>query len=201
MNTDNLKKFLVLTFLACILPLVSACTLVPQPEVGLKEFIHNLSKEMDCLRYCVKKTKNKRKSVFFLKEPIHLTLSVTNRGNITASGAPPDVFSITGLKANIARTKAGTLDLTLSSPEYCDKLTIKSLTGTKSIFLKKAYYFLQTINNTEYVYIEGEPDEHNPPRNLYRLSMDEIKRIECVLDTNLTIIRPSGCTCQGKKGG
>jgi len=184
----------LLSSLYALLPLLCSCALNPQPPVGLEKFVHNLSVEMDCLRYCPKKDKDSTKSAFFLKDPIHLTLSVTNQGKITASATPPDVFSITGLKANIAQTRAGNLDLTLSSLEYCDKLTV-FLNTKRSIYMDKAYYFLQTINNKEYIYIEGESKEKNSRRRFFRLPMDEIKLIECVADTNATVISPPHCNC------
>jgi len=205
----------LLSSLYALLPLLCSCALNPQPPVGLEKFVHNLSVEMDCLRYCAKTNKDYTKSAFFLKDPIHLTLSVTNQGKITASATPTDIFSITGLKANIAQTRAGTLDLTLSSLEYCENVTIDAPNRTETIVLKKAYYFLQTINNTEYIYIEGEPaeknkekpkkkndgkpEEKNSRRRFYRLPMDKIKHIECVADTNATAIRPPGCNCPGEE--
>ena len=109
-----------------------------------------------------------------------------------------DVPSITGLKVNIAQTRAGTLDLTLSSLEYCENVNIDDRNRPKPIVLKKAYYFLQTINNTEYIYIEGESKEKNSRRRCYRLPMDEIKLIECVFDINATTIRPPHCNCRGE---
>jgi len=172
--------------------LVKPGTLNPQPNKPATNF--NLSVEMDCLRYCAKTNKDYTKSAFSLKDPIHLTLSVTNQVKITVSATPPDVLSITGLKANIALTRAGNLTMTLHSLEYCDKLTV-FLNTKRSISMEKAYYFLQTINNTEYIYIEGEPKEKNSRRRFYRLPMDEIEHIECVLDTNSPAMKPPGCNC------
>ena len=105
-----------------------------------------------------------------------------------------DVLSITGLKENIAWTKDGNLTMTLHSLEYCDKLTV-FLNTKMSISMDKAYHFLQAINNTEYIYIEGEPKEKNSRRRFYRLPMDEMEHIDCVFDTNVTVIKPPHCNC------
>ena len=50
--------FLIVSAILC------SCAIVPKPQIGLEEFVHNPSRDMDCLQYCAERATGKQGTDF-----------------------------------------------------------------------------------------------------------------------------------------
>ncbi len=195
------KSLFFLVLLPCLF-LLSSCAAMAPKSVGLEEFVHNLSAELDCLRYCARKEGRGKGTVFFIKDPFEVELSVTSEGKITA-GASPNLFTVTGLTIGQEQERAGDLRLRLSVAEFCRSLQVTFRAGSGGnghkapLHLADAYYFLQSSGEKEYLYIQGR-DTETPGRGeavFSRMEMEDVERIVCSVREGAAKGPPSGCLC------
>ncbi len=213
----HLLIFLI-PFLSAVL---SSCAVIPQPKVGLKEFVHGLSSDIDCLRYCAIKADNETDTSFVLKYPLEVNVSVSNEGKINASPSP-NLFSLVGLTLGANSQKAGTLSLRLHVLEHCEQAEISfkespDRPGERGVTrFRNASLYYDIVNGREYLYvINSQTKENNITRHstvtdfTRRFEFSHVDYVSCTNYKSEFATPPPGCLCprdkkyknKGKKDG
>ena len=172
--------FLIVSAILC------SCAIVPKPQIGLEEFVHNLSRDMDCLQYCAERAKGKQGTDFVLKNPLDITLNVTDEGKISAA-SNPTIFSMLGLEFAGSEKRAGSISLRLHIIEHCSTVVIfpkKDQMGKKvgkPLQFFNAAIFHDIINGTEYLYVRDNTKKNSilSDINLTRFDLNKINHIFC----------------------
>ncbi len=183
---------------------LSSCAFIPQPELGLTQFVHGLSKDLDCLQYCASSRRGQLDShgtggtSFALLYPLNATLSVTNEGKINAT-ASPNLFSVIGLTLGARGTKAGTLNLQLHVIQDCKTVTVyfkkDPSSGKKPSLLMRqnAFLYHDIINGKEYLYVTNRINKSNHQVSVTRrFNMNMVNRVIC---TTSFPKPPASCQC------
>ncbi len=198
-------------FLLILIPILSAllssCAVIPQPKAGLKEFIHGLSSDIDCLRYCAIKANNETNTSFVLKYPLEVNVSVSNEGKINASPSP-NLFSLVGLTLGANSQKAGILNLKLHVLEHCDQAEISfkeglDYPGKRGLTrFRNASLYYDIVNGREYLYvINSQTEENNITRHstvtdfTHRFELSNVDYVSCTNYRSKSAAPPPGCRC------
>ena len=188
---------------------LSSCAFLPQREVGLKDFIQNISKDLECLTYCAQKKKTPH---FALKDPITIHLSVSTLGKIKGE-VTPNLFTITGLGLEGKKGRAGELTMKLNVVDHCKEVEVVKkpqdaaeagpLEGGEKICFSNGDVFLDTIDGVEYLYVQGqvmdcarfgkdfsgaqgrkhqgqEGEGQKSPKRLVRFRLDGLQYVDCI---------------------
>ncbi len=181
-----------------LMPFVlGGCALAPQQGVPLDTFIHNLSHDMDCLRFCAGHSPRGSTS-FAGKDALDITLSISNEGRITGHAAP-NLLTFTGLGWEQQRGQAGKVTLRLYPTDHCRRLKLIIRDRKEPVELGPSSAFFGILGNTEYLYIQGKTTDPwlSDAQIFQRWPMEKIEEMRC-LPVPAPQKAPPGCTCPGE---
>ena len=172
------RLFLDLLFMMPVL-LCASCGFLPGQKIQLEEFVHNLSQDLDCLAYCAQKSAREPASVFELREPLEITLSISQEGKITGQ-ASPNLFSVVGLNAAGGAERAGTLHLKLTPMENCRKVQIVRKGKREPLVFENAYLYFGVVEGREHLYLRGlSQAKERGAQCFMRLPLSEVEQVSC----------------------
>ena len=160
---------------------------------------------MDCLQYCAERAQGKQGTEFELKNPIDITLNVTDEGKISAA-SNPTIFSMLGLEFAGSEKRAGSISLKLHIIEHCSKVIvfpkkdqIAKKVGKPLQFFNAAIFY-DIINGTEYLYVRDNTKKNSTLSDI-NLTRFDLKKIDHIFCQRLYSIYSPECKCPYKTPG